>query len=91
VSETASIPADNQHSVWEDIKPLVNSEAEFLEIASDFGNPLEIVREAISNSIDSRATNIKISFTVEPELCTEFGAERKVLEEKCLGPLRIPV
>jgi hypothetical protein len=26
-----------------------------------------------------------------PELCTEFGAKRKVLEEKCLGPLRIPV
>lgn len=29
---------------WEEITPQVNSEAEFLEIASDFGNPLEIVR-----------------------------------------------
>lgn len=50
---------------WEDVKPQVNSEAEFLEIASDFGNPLEIVREAISNSIDARAKNIAIAFTVE--------------------------
>ena len=50
---------------WEDIKPQVNSEAEFLEIASDFGNPLEIVREAISNSVDAQAKNIGIAFTVE--------------------------
>jgi hypothetical protein len=28
---------------------------------------------------------------LSPELCTEFGAKRKVLEEKRLGPLRIPV
>ena len=49
---------------WESITPQVNSEAEFLEIASDFGNPLEIVREAISNSIDAGATEIRISFSV---------------------------
>ncbi len=29
--------------------------------------------------------------SVKPELCTEFGGKRKVLEEKRLGPLRIPV
>jgi len=50
---------------WEEVRPQVNSEAEFLEIASDFGNPLEIVREAISNSVDARAKWIKIAFTVE--------------------------
>lgn len=50
---------------WEEIKPQANSEAEFLEIASDFGNPLEILREAISNSVDARATRINIAFTVE--------------------------
>jgi hypothetical protein len=31
----------------------------------DFGNPLEIVREAISNAIDARASQIDVSFTVE--------------------------
>jgi len=50
---------------WATVNPQVNAEAEFLEIASDFGNPLEIVREAISNSIDARAKSIKIAFTVE--------------------------
>jgi Histidine kinase-, DNA gyrase B-, and HSP90-like ATPase len=50
---------------WAEITPQVNAEAEFLEIASDFGNPLEIVREAISNSIDAGACSIKIAFSVE--------------------------
>jgi len=50
---------------WIEITPQVNAEAEFLEIASDFGNPLEIVREAISNSIDAGARSIKIAFSVE--------------------------
>jgi histidine kinase/DNA gyrase B/HSP90-like ATPase len=52
-------------SEWISIKPQVNSEAEFLEIASDFGNPLELIREAISNSIDANATTIDIEFGVE--------------------------
>lgn len=50
---------------WTYITPGVNAEAEFLEIASDFGNPLEIVREAISNSVDAGARSIGIAFTVE--------------------------
>jgi hypothetical protein len=50
---------------WAEITPQVNAEAEFLEIASDFGNPLEILREAISNSIDAGARSIKIAFSVE--------------------------
>lgn len=47
------------------IIPTVNAEAEFFEILNDFGNPLEIVREAISNAIDAAATEIAISFGVE--------------------------
>lgn len=31
---------------WVQIKPQVNEYSEFLEIASDFGDPLEVVREA---------------------------------------------
>jgi hypothetical protein len=49
---------------WTQVEPRVSSAAEFLEIVNDFGNPLEIVREAISNSIDARATWIKISADV---------------------------
>ncbi|MBK6418523.1 MAG: ATP-binding protein [Ignavibacteria bacterium] len=48
----------------ENIVPLVNAEAEFNEILNDFGNPLEILREAISNSYDARASEIVISFGV---------------------------
>ena len=50
---------------WEVIKPQVSAEAEFLEILNDFGNPLEILREGISNAIDAHATWIKINFSVE--------------------------
>jgi hypothetical protein len=50
---------------WEQITPQVNGEAEFWEIVHDFGDPLEILREAISNAMDARATWIKISFNVE--------------------------
>ena len=46
------------------IKPQVNAEAEFLEILNDFGNPLELLREAISNSIDAQAKEMWIEFTV---------------------------
>lgn len=42
--------------------PEVNPSNEFLEIASDFGNSLEIVREAISNAYDWGANYIKIKF-----------------------------
>lgn len=50
---------------WEIIAPRVNLEAEFWEIANDFGDPLEILREAISNAIDAEATWIRIHFFVE--------------------------
>ena len=46
------------------IVPKVDATREFLEIANDFTNPLEIVREAISNSFDWGATHIKILFDI---------------------------
>lgn len=41
-------------------KPKVNQVNEFLEIASDFENPLEIIREALSNAFDAGAENVEI-------------------------------
>ncbi|NMC57873.1 MAG: hypothetical protein GYA51_00540 [Candidatus Methanofastidiosa archaeon] len=55
----------NRRENWTIINPNVNNAAEFLEITSDFGNPLEIIREAISNSIDWGASFIKINFEVK--------------------------
>jgi hypothetical protein len=55
--------------LWEDkmsyiYSPKVNEIQEFIEIANDFANPLDIVREAISNSYDAHATEISMSFDV---------------------------
>lgn len=46
-------------------EPKVNPSREFLEIASDFSNPLDIVREAISNAFDAKAKNIYILFEID--------------------------
>lgn len=48
-------------------KPKVNPSREFLEIASDFSNPLDIVREALSNSFDAKASEIFITFSITTE------------------------
>lgn len=48
-----------------ELQPKVSNHAEFFEIANDFGNPLEVLREAIANAFDWRATYIKIKFSVE--------------------------
>lgn len=61
MATTPTIPTDT----WTEVVPVVNAEAEFLEIASDFGDPLEILREGISNAFDAEATEIRIAFTVE--------------------------
>ncbi|MCK4829709.1 ATP-binding protein, partial [bacterium] len=45
--------------------PRVNEAQEFLEISSDFGDPKEIVREAISNSYDAGATEIEIKAVID--------------------------
>lgn len=46
------------------ITPKVDETQEFIEIANDFSNPLDLVREAISNSYDAGSSEIKISFEV---------------------------
>jgi hypothetical protein len=46
-----------------EITPQVDAVREFLEIAGDFTNPLEVVREGISNAIDAGASEIKIEFS----------------------------
>ena len=45
-----------------EITPSVDETQEFIEIANDFSNPLDLVREAISNAYDAKATEIHISF-----------------------------
>ncbi|MDN3956160.1 ATP-binding protein [Sporolactobacillus laevolacticus] len=58
------------------IRPSVDETQEFIEITNDFSNPLELVREAISNSFDAKANTIWISFDV----IREYG--ESVLEIK---------
>jgi hypothetical protein len=47
-----------------EITPKVDETQEFIEIANDFSNPLDLVREAISNSFDAKATEITMLFDV---------------------------
>ena len=47
------------------ITPKVDEAQEFIEIANDFANPLDLVREAISNAFDAKATEIRLSFDAE--------------------------
>jgi len=49
------------------ITPTVDATQEFIEIANDFSNPLDLVREAISNAYDAGATDIEIAFDVVKE------------------------
>ena len=54
-----------------EIVPKVNDAQEFIEIAQDFSNPLDLVREGISNAFDAQAKNITLSFSV----ITEYGED----------------
>ena len=54
----------NNDIIQFEIIPQVNESKEFIEIATDFSNPLDIVREAISNSYDAKAKKISIFFEV---------------------------
>ena len=47
------------------IQPKVDPTQEFIEIAYDFSNPLDLIREAISNAFDAGADDIEILFNVE--------------------------
>lgn len=44
------------------IRPRVNEAREFLEIAKDFKDPRELIREALSNSWDAGASNVSLHF-----------------------------
>jgi len=44
------------------ISPTVNPAREFYEIANDFAYPMEIIREALSNSYDAKATDVWLTF-----------------------------
>ncbi len=58
------------------IEPKVDSAQEFIEIAMDFSNPLDLVREAVSNAFDAQASEIVLDFSV----IQEYG--EKVLKIK---------
>lgn len=49
------------------INPKVDTTQEFIEIANDFSNPLDLVREAISNAYDAKATFLSLTFDVIEE------------------------
>lgn len=55
------------------IRPRVNEAREFLEIAKDFKDPKEIIREALSNSWDAGASKVSIKF----EFARITGTHRK--------------
>lgn len=46
--------------------PKVNEVNEFLEIASDFEDPLELIRESLSNSYDAEASKVSITIRTGP-------------------------
>ena len=48
------------------LRPRVNEAKEFLEIAKDFKNAREIIREALSNSWDAGASRVSIRFDLAP-------------------------
>lgn len=50
----------------EGIRPRVNEAREFLEIAKDFKDPKEILREALSNSWDAGASKASLKFNLVP-------------------------
>jgi len=45
------------------LTPKVDETQEFIEIAHDFANPLDLVREAISNSFDAQAPDRALEIT----------------------------
>lgn len=77
-------------SEFRKITPNVNKEAEFLEISSDFGDPLEVIREAISNAYDAEATYLKITIDIDQSkgfdnLIIKFDDDGKGMDEERLS------
>jgi hypothetical protein len=50
---------NSAQSEYAAVAPAVNVSAEFFEIVHDFGDALELVREAISNSLDAEVKELK--------------------------------
>lgn len=63
------------------IRPRVNEAREFLEIAKDFKNPKEIIREALSNSWDAGATEVSLLFDLVPISGTRKKKLRVTIED----------
>lgn len=47
------------------VEPEVNKAHEFLQIAGNFQEPIEIIREALSNSWDADATKVEINIAID--------------------------
>jgi len=62
----------------EGIRPRVNEAREFLEIAKDFKDPKEIIREALSNSWDAGASKVNLKFYLAPIVGTQ---RKKIMVE----------
>jgi hypothetical protein len=77
-------------SEWQDATPEIDREHEFFEIANDFADPLEAVREAISNAHDWNAKNVRIEFKVEqvegaPNLVAIFSDDGDGMSEQAVA------
>lgn len=62
------------------ITPEVNTSQEFIEIAQDFSNPLDLVREGISNGFDAHAKNMVMGFSVIQE-CGERVLKIEIIDD----------
>lgn len=60
------------------IRPRVNEAREFLEIAKDFKDPKEIIREALSNSWDAKASSAMLKFDLHR---ISGGRRKKIMVE----------
>lgn len=58
------------------ITPQVDQAQEFVEIANDFADPLDLVREAISNAFDAQAKEMQLDFSV----VSEYGESVLVID-----------
>jgi len=72
-----------------EFKPTVNPSHEFLEISNDFTNPREIIREAVSNAFDARASIVKIRVYIdksvgEDEMVISFEDDGEGMTEDVL-------
>jgi len=69
---------------------MVNTANAYRQIITNFSNPLEFVREAISNSIDAEATNLSVVVeqaagpTGQPEIRITIGDDGHGMDERTL-------